>query len=87
MSELFESGRIVDLLLVFMSVEGGVLWLYRRRTGRGVPTPTLFAGLAAGACLLLALRAALAESGWGPIGLWLALALVAHLADLRGRWC
>lgn len=83
---IFESGRVVDLILGLMVLEGAVLALHRRRTGRGVPIGGLIAFLLAGACLLLALRGALVGAWWGWIALPLAGALVAHLADLRLRW-
>jgi hypothetical protein len=44
------------------------------------------ANLAAGASLLMALRAALTNAGWEMTILWLLMALVAHVADLASRW-
>jgi hypothetical protein len=84
--ELFESGRVVDLLLAFMVLEAVALWAYRRASGRGIPSIAVAASLASGACLLLALRAALTTAGWEWIALWLTAALAAHLTDLRWRW-
>ena len=75
----FVSGRIVDALLVLVLLEA-VLFL---RAGRG---RTLIPNLAAGACLLLALRAALTGAPVALLGLWLALAGVAHALDVAGRW-
>ncbi|MFZ5558099.1 MAG: hypothetical protein ACOZDY_15495 [Pseudomonadota bacterium] len=86
MAELFAGGRIVDLILGLMVAEGLVLAIYRRRTGRGIALPDLAVNLLAGACLMLALRAALAGSGWVWAAAWLAAALLAHLADLGRRW-
>ena len=86
MTGLFESGRIVDLLMVLMTLEAALLWAYRRRTGRGVPLLGLLANLAAGAGLLMALRAALTHAGWEMTILWLLVALAAHVADLASRW-
>ena len=86
MMELFGSGRIVDLLMVLMTLEAALLWAYRRVTGRGVPLFGLMANLAAGASLLMALRAALTNAGWEMTILWLLMALVAHVADLASRW-
>jgi hypothetical protein len=86
MSGLFASGRIVDLILALTAAEAAFVVLYHRRTGRG-PKPAAFLGtLLSGACLLLALRGALAEAWWGWIALWLLAALVAHVSDLRRRW-
>jgi hypothetical protein len=84
-SGLFESGRAVDLLLLLMAAEAGLLWAYARRTCRGLRGLGLAANLAAGACLLLALRAALTDGGWELISLCLLGGLIAHLADLRNR--
>ncbi len=86
MGGLFQSGRVVDLILLLMAAEGVLLWVYRRNTGQGISTFGLVANLVAGACLLLALRAALTASSWEAVALWLTLALCAHLADLRSRW-
>lgn len=85
MSALFESGRIVDLILLLMLVEAVIIgalalvWRYR------LPVTGLLLNLAAGACLLLALRAVLTDAGWTVAGIWLALALLAHLGDLKQR--
>jgi RsiW-degrading membrane proteinase PrsW (M82 family) len=86
MGELFQTGRIVDLVLALMVVEGVLLAIYHRRRGRGIPAAGLVANLLAGGCLLLAVRAALTHAGWPVVSLWLAAALLAHLADLRSRW-
>lgn len=69
-----------------MAVEFVVLLLLRRRLGRGPSPGALAATLAAGLCLVMALRAALAGSGVASVGLWLAAALVAHAADMALRF-
>jgi O-antigen/teichoic acid export membrane protein len=46
----------------------------------------LLANAAAGACLLLALRAALTGAGWAWVAAALCAALIAHLFDLVRRW-
>jgi hypothetical protein len=51
---LFASGRIVDLILGLTLLEGLLLALYHRRTGRGVAPADLVPNLLAGACILLA---------------------------------
>ena len=40
LGDLFATGRIVDLILVLVAAEGVALWLWHRRTGRGVPLRT-----------------------------------------------
>lgn len=82
----FASGRIVDAILAFMVLEALLLVAYRSRTGRGIATADLLANLAAGATLLLALRAALTGGPWTWVAGALAAALVAHVADLARRW-
>ena len=85
MSELFATGRIVDLILGFMAVEGLALAILRRRIGRGLALADVAANLLSGFCLLLALRAALDGAWRGWTALALAAALTAHLADLKRR--
>ena len=84
--ELVSSGRIVDLILGLVGVQFAALAAYRRMTGRGPAPADIVFSLLAGAGLLLALRAALTQAGWIAISAFLALALVAHLADLSRRW-
>lgn len=79
------SGRLVDLVLAGMLLEGVGLLLYRRMTGRGIDAADLITNLAAGAALSLALRGALV----GPLAsvpVFLVCALIAHVANLRERW-
>lgn len=87
MVEFIASGRVVDLALLLMAIEVCALLAYRQRSGRGVAALDLIPGVAAGACLLLALRAALTGASAVWIALALSAALPAHLYDLyrRGR--
>jgi len=89
MEQLFASGSIIDLILVIFAVEAAIVLVYLRRSGllrsgRGVGG--LFANIAAGACLLLAVRAALTDTAWQWVALWIGLSLPFHLADLAARW-
>ena len=86
MSALFASGRIVDLILLLVLAEAGGLVLLHRATSRGPVPAALLPNLAAGACLLLALRCGLQGVAWPVVALCLLGSLVAHLADLRERW-
>jgi hypothetical protein len=83
---LFSGTRIADLILGLMLLEALGLALVRWRTGAGLAPADLLATLAAGACLVLALRAGLHQDGPFGVGLWLGAALAAHLWDLRRRW-
>ena len=85
MADLFASGRIIDVILILMAVETAVLASRHLLTGRGIPAASLLANMAAGACLLLALRGALTGAAWSVIASALAAALVMHLFDLRSR--
>jgi hypothetical protein len=51
-----------------------------------VPVAEALAFLLAGACLMLALRAALVGASWEWVAAPMAGAGVAHLLDLRLRW-
>jgi hypothetical protein len=86
MAELFATGGIVDLILVLMIAETLVLAGYRYVTGRGISIMPLLTNMAAGACLLLALRAALARAPWPLIAIALSAAFGMHALDLRSRW-
>ncbi|GAB0116787.1 hypothetical protein [Acidisoma sp. 7E03] len=86
MTALFAQGRVIDVILLLVLAEAIGLVLLRRATGRGLSPAAVLANLAAGAFLLGALRFGLAGAGAGWVALCLALALVAHLADLRTRW-
>ena len=86
MSTLFASGRVVDLIIIFMLLEVMFLVVYYRKTGRGIPPIYVWGNLFAGLFLLLALRSALAGLEWIWIALCLSLALFGHVADLSVRW-
>jgi hypothetical protein len=85
MGEFIASGRVVDLALLLMSIEATLLILLFRRRGEGTAALDLVPSFAAGACLLLALRAALTDAPGGWIALALVAALPAHLLDLYRR--
>lgn len=79
------SGRIVDLVLIFVVIEAALLTVYRTRSRRGLGVADIFLMLLPGVCLLLALRAALVNAAPVAVLLLLTLALCAHLADLWRR--
>lgn len=81
----FASGRVVDLALGALVLEGLVLALHFRRTGRGIAWRRLWPNLLAGAALLLALRAALTGAPWWWVAAAMVVALAANLLDLRQR--
>lgn len=86
MSAWIASGRVLDLILLGMALEGASLTLLFRTRGKGVPPGALWPNLLSGMCLLLAMRAGLAEAWWGWVSLPLLGALAFHVADLRRLW-
>jgi len=82
---LFASGRVVDIALALMLLEAVGLWAYRRARSQAFPAADVAWNLAAGACLLLALRAALTQAAWPWVALFLTAALIAHIGDFRRR--
>ena len=86
MSALLAHGRVLDFIIAGMAVEGLVLTALFRVRGRGVPPAALLPNLVSGACLLLAMRLALAGQWWVFVAAGLLGALLMHLLDLRLRW-
>ncbi len=80
MEEWLASGLIVEVILGIIAIEAAVLvyWAKHDALRLGV-------SLAAGACLLMALRQALVDASSASILIWLGLALPFHLADLWFR--
>ena len=86
MAELFNSGRVVDLILLLVAAEGVALWVWHRRSGRGPSGLALIPNLVSGASLMLALRFALTGSSWIWIAVMMLCSLVAHGFDVMNRW-
>lgn len=84
MSQFVASGLIVDLALAIIALEAALIFWMRREDGARVLADT-GPFLAAGAALLVALRAALV--GWPPAVIVAALAVagVAQSIDLARR--
>ncbi|MBS0579161.1 MAG: hypothetical protein JSR36_07845 [Proteobacteria bacterium] len=82
----FAGPHVADIALGALLLEGVVLLEYHRRTGSGVRPADLAMGLVPGACLLLALRFALAGAGGAVLSFFLSAAFLTHLADTRRRW-
>lgn len=83
LESLIQSGRIADIILAILVIEMAVVGIAMRRAAA---LPQLLAGMAAGGSLVLALRAALTDTGSGPIALFLTLGLLAHVIELRLAW-
>ena len=84
--DLVMSGRVVDLVLVVMALESIVLWIYHKRTGKGLSPAQITVMMLAGVFLLLAMRAALTGGDWTLIAMCLTASFAVHLTDLATRW-
>lgn len=86
MAALWSSAWLVELAILITLTEGLALILYRRWTGRGLPTNDHALNLFSGLCLMLALRSALLGDAWYWGTACLAASGAAHAIDLRQRW-
>ena len=86
LNELIGSGRIVDIMVLFVIIEVIALVLYWWRTGKGVPTVPLLANIGAGGSLMLALGATLKGMSAMTIAVCLIASLIFHMTDLAIRW-
>jgi hypothetical protein len=77
---------IIDIVLLMVVAETAAVISWRIMTGKGPAIRPFLVNVCAGACLVLALRAALANADFMWIAACLAGSLLAHLADLRARW-
>ena len=80
------SETFVDVALAITVLEVIVLWVLRRRSGRGLATRALLANVGAGLFLMLAVRAALVGAAWPWLAGLFAAAGASHVADLAMRW-
>ena len=86
LQSLFETGRIFDIVLITLALEGLVLWMIRRRTGRGLPVGAIASFLLSGAFLIAAFRTSTLGLGWIWTAMLLSAAFAVHVLELRGRW-
>jgi len=81
-----ESGRLFEWIVALVLLEGLLLhWIWRRHA-IGLPWQHLIGSFLSGACLMLAVRAAVVDAPSVELALWLALSLVAHITDLGLRF-
>ncbi|MBS7793043.1 hypothetical protein KTR66_23880 [Roseococcus sp. SDR] len=86
MADFFASGRVAELILLMLALEGAALGIYHRMTGRGIALRAILPFLLAGAAFALSLRAALTGAGWPLVALPLMGAFGAHVWDIAARW-
>ena len=82
----FSVTRLIDLVIGVTLLEALALWLWHRRTGRGVAPGQWALNLLSGLCLMAAVRGALTGAPWYAVALWLAAAGAMHAGDLARRW-
>jgi hypothetical protein len=85
MAEFLVGPHLIDAILCLIAAEFALLQVARHR-GFGPGGTDLMFNLVSGACLLLALRAALTGAAPAWILIFLTTALAAHIADLSRRW-
>jgi hypothetical protein len=86
LESLFQSGRVVDLILglILLELAGLAIWRALGKTAPG--TLDVLPYLMSGAALLVALRISLTGGAWPLMALALLAAFAAHLFDLYRRW-
>jgi hypothetical protein len=79
------NSMLVHMVLVLVAIEAIALAVILPRRWPHVSRMAMLATLAAGATLMLALRAVVTGATSMELALWLLLALIAHLVDLGLR--
>lgn len=82
---LFNSGIVVDIALAVIALEFAILLARAPKEDRKARAVALVLALGPGACLMLALRAALTGGHLVWVAIWLAASLPLHIADLARR--
>jgi len=78
--------EMLDVVIGVTLAEAVILWIYHRRTGKGIAPPDLALTLLSGLLLMLAFRAHLAGQFWLVTTSLLAGGGICHALDLRRRW-
>ncbi|MFN8830424.1 MAG: hypothetical protein ACK50Q_18800 [Labrys sp. (in: a-proteobacteria)] len=82
MQSFFDSGRIIDVILLIVALEVIAVLAFRHRISRRFDLTGFFINLASGVCLMLALRAAMTDAPWVSIAPFLLASFLAHLVDI-----
>lgn len=86
LEHLILSGRIIDIMLVFLAIETLVLVWRHVKTGRGPTTAAIITNAGAGGSLMLALKAVLTGAAWQLLAAALVASLFFHTTDVLMRW-
>ncbi|RBP11324.1 hypothetical protein DFR50_11618 [Roseiarcus fermentans] len=81
-----DAGLLIDAIVALVALEAIGLVAARRLFGRGPSSASSIANCAAGAALLMALRAAIGDAPFAVVALWLLAALLANVVDVALRW-
>lgn len=82
MERFVNSGQVAGVILVVLAIEIAVAAYYFWRRRSTFQLLSFVANGLSGAALVLALRAALQQSGWLFVAIYLLGGLLAHLADV-----
>ena len=82
MEQFITSGAVTVVILCVLVIEAVIVSVYLVRRNQKPRLPGFLAGLAAGGCLVLALREALTNGGWVMIAIFLTLSFLAHAIEL-----
>jgi hypothetical protein len=74
--ELYKSGNVALVILAIMAIEALYFSRYYKKL------PAILLGLCAGACMILALRAALLQQNWTVIASFLVVGAIIHLIEI-----
>ena len=83
---LIASGLLIKWVLFLVVVEGFLLMLFWRMTGKGIAPLALLFNLGAGGSLMLALHAVLTQQSHSVVAIWLISSLLFHVCDMAYRW-
>lgn len=85
LESLITSGRIVDIMLLFVVIEAVLISLCSYRSKKLASALPLMITIAAGASLMMAMRATFMASAWPIVAAFLLAAMVFHIVDLVAR--
>ncbi len=85
MADFIQNGSIASFMLAALALEIALAAVFFWRKGQGIGLFSFLANGLAGAGLVLALRAALLQSGWLFVAIYLLAGLLAHVADVALR--
>jgi hypothetical protein len=81
-----DPGFFTYLILLVMTLELSVIWVYHSLTKKGIPPRQAIANLAAGGGIVLAMGLIVEGVASHWVALLLLVALLAHCVDIAFRW-